>query len=278
MSPDFDFGSNFNIAAGDHAPIITSAQPKLLQSFTFGFTPSWSKKKTYVINARSEGDHNKKNDPTYKGAKGIIKKPFFRSSIRSKRCLVIADAFIEGTTKEKLSSPFAVYLINKQRPFAFAGIYDQWIDQETGEILNSFAIITCPPNKLMQMIPHHRMPVILKPEDYETYLSQDAPLDSITSLLKPFDPKEMNAYPISNEIKNPSLKDASLLEPIGPPLQKEYFYRQELKNILMGMGMSPSRYRKLKEEGKLEGVESIEDEVDQDRVQLKIDFDKKSRD
>jgi putative SOS response-associated peptidase YedK len=269
-SPEFDFQPNFNIAAGDRAPIITSAEPKLLQTFTFGFTPSWSKKKTYVINARSEGDHNKENKPDYQGAKGIIKKPFFRSSIRSKRCLVIADAFIEGTTREKLNNPFAVYLINKQRPFAFAGIYDEWVDQETGEILNSFAIITTAPNKLMQMIPHHRMPVILNPSDYGNYLSEDAPLESITSMLYPYDHKQMNAYPIENSIKNPRSNGSSLIEPIGAPLQKEYYYRQEQKTILLGMGMSPSRYRKLEEEGKLEESDSTKDQ--NNSPQTTLDF------
>ena len=251
-SPEFNFNANYNVSAGDKAAVITSVDPTLLQSFTFGFTPSWSKKKTYVINARSEGDHNKENDPNYMGAKGIIKKPFFRSSIRSKRCLVIADAFIEGTTKEKLSKPFAVYLINKQRPFAFAGVYDEWVDQETGEILKSFAVITCPPNKLMEKIPHHRMPVILNPADYTTYLDNTAPLDEITRLLQPFDHKQMNAYPISDQIKSPRNKNRELLDPIGQPLQKEVRYVQEQKTVLMGMGMSPSRYKKLQEEGKIE--------------------------
>lgn len=274
LAPGFDFEPNFNIAAGDKAPVITSESPKLLQSFVFGFTPSWAQKKMYVINARAEGDHNKENNPNYTGAKGIIKKPFFRSSIRSKRCLVIADAFIEGTTKEKLSKPFAVYLINKQRPFAFAGIYDEWVDKETGEILHSFAVITCPPNKLMQKIPHHRMPVILNPSDYDTYLSSDAPLESITSLLGPYDYKQMNAYPISDRIKNPRNKDQSLIEPIGQPLQKEYAYRQEQKNILMGMGMSPSRYRKLEEEGKLDGVQEIDELAQKSGEQVKLDFGK----
>lgn len=273
-TPDLQLSANFNVAAGDLAPVITCEDPKTLQAFTFGFTPSWAKKKLYVINARSEGDHNKVNDPGYTGAKGIIKKPFFRSSIRSKRCLVIADAFIEGTTKEKLSKPYAVYLINKQRPFAFAGVYDEWVDKDTGEILQNFAIITCPPNKLMQMIPHHRMPVILDPADYSTYLNAEAPLDAITSLLKPYDHRQMNAYPISDRIKSARNKDKELLDPLGEPLQKEYSYKQEQKSILMGMGMSPSRYRRLKEEGKLDGVQSVEDDAQKAGEQVKLDFGK----
>ena len=67
----------------------------------FGFTPSWAKKQFYMINARSEGDHNADNHPGYRGAMGILQKPMFRQSIRTRRCLVIADAFIEGPQTRK---------------------------------------------------------------------------------------------------------------------------------------------------------------------------------
>lgn len=72
----------------------------------FGFTPSWGEKKHFAINARAEGDRNKANDPNYNGGFGILQKPFYKSSIRHKRCLVIADAFIEGPKREKLKKPF----------------------------------------------------------------------------------------------------------------------------------------------------------------------------
>ena len=55
----------------------------------------------YLFNARAEGDRNNENNEFYSGAKGIITKPSFRKPIRSQRCLVIADAFYEGSKKEK---------------------------------------------------------------------------------------------------------------------------------------------------------------------------------
>lgn len=44
-----------------------------------------------------------------KGRMGISDKPSFRKPMRSKLCLVIADAFIEGSTKEKLNKPYVIY-------------------------------------------------------------------------------------------------------------------------------------------------------------------------
>ena len=241
--PEGLFGPMSNISIGDLAPVITNESPGQLQLFQFGLTPFWAKKKLYFFNARSEGDFNKENDPNYTGALGIINKPAFRSSIRKKRCLIIADAFIEGPKKEKLSKPFLVYRRDKNRPFALAGIWDSWVDKETGEVTNSFSIITTVANTLLQQIGHHRSPVILDEGDEENWLS-DIPLQDVTKLLRPFPSEEFNAYPISPAIKNPRDKDIHLLKPIGERIYSEYTYEihQELK--LEGMGMTTARKRK----------------------------------
>lgn len=236
VSANIDFSKNYNVAAGQKGLVITSEEPKLLQAYTFGFTPHWAKKPSYVINARAEGDHNKDNQPNYTGGKGIIKKPFFKTSIRKKRCLVVADAFIEGTTEQKLQRPFLVYLREKQRPFAFAGVYDEWMNANTGELLHSFAIITCPPNALMRKIPHHRMPVILQKEHYHDYLKHSTPLSEVLSYLEPFQSNKMNAFPISNDISKTKNNALHYLTPLGQPIQKEFKYEIQQRVDLYGMG------------------------------------------
>lgn len=241
---EFDFEPNYNVLIGTKMPIITSLNPKVITGSHFGFTPNWAKKKSYIINARAEGDHNKENNPTFNGAKGILKKPFFRKAIRSQRCLVLADAFIEGTTEKKLDEPYLVYLKDKQRPFAFAGIYDEWLNAETGDLYPSFAIITCPPNQLMQKIKHHRMPVILDPEDYNRYLSLETPLSSITNLLHQYPANKMNAFKISTAIKNPKNNNKDLLTPVSEWVQKEEEIKITTQINLFGMSESPSKKRR----------------------------------
>jgi len=242
--------NNFNVAPGDNAPVITNDKPKELQQFRFGLQPFWSKNPMYLINARAEGDKNKENDPSYKGAKGIVEKPSFRKPIRSQRCLVIADAFIEGTTNERLDKPFVVYIWNKKNmPFALAGIWDTWVDKGTGEILNSFAIITTTANKLLQKLPHHRSPVIFQDrEEEQLWLNTETPMAEVTELLRPYPSELMNAYPISNAIKNPRSKGIELMKPTGQRIVKEYNYEFEKYLELQGMGMTGSRRRKLEDE------------------------------
>jgi len=245
-TPDL-FRQNFNIGPGSLAPVITSEKPDQLQFFQFGLTPFWAKKKMYLFNARSEGDHNKEDDPRYAGARGIIAKPAFRKPIRSKRCLVIADCFYEGPKKERLSKPYLVYMRDKKRPFAFAGIYDEWIDKETGEVSFGHSIITTVANSLMQKIGHHRSPVILPESSYEPWLDQNTALEGVTSLLEPYPAEDMNAYPVSTRVKNPRENDKDLLLPVGERVVKEFDYEIHRNLKLFGMGQSPARDRRLKE-------------------------------
>lgn len=238
---------NVNVSHGNLAPIITNEQPNQLQFFTFGFTPSWASKQMYIVNARAEGDGNKENDPQYSGGMGIISKPMFRQSIRSRRCLVPADCFIEGPKTERLSKPYVIYQKSGERPFAFAGIWDEWVDKSTGEVFNTYAIITTMSNSITQAIGHHRSPVILMPEQEKKWLSDCSELSEITSLLQPFPGQYLNAYPISPAIKKPIAEGMDLLQPVGQRVFKEYEY--EIYNTLEVEGMGESKDKKRAERG-----------------------------
>lgn len=233
---------NYNVGPGALAPVICSDKPTELQFIQFGLTPSWAKKKMYLFNARAEGDANKENDPGYTGGKGIINKPSFRKPIRSQRCLIIADAFIEGTTNEGLDKPYVVYLKGR-RPFALAGIWDVWANPETGELSRSFAIITTVPNTLLQKIPHHRSPVILHERDERRWLKAEH-LNEITGMLEPYPAEEMNAYPISNRIKNPRSNGRDLMDPIGERLMPETETNIQQEIRLQGMGAGKRDWKK----------------------------------
>jgi putative SOS response-associated peptidase YedK len=242
VSLPFQVPPVFNLGPGGKGLVVLHGNPRRAEFMVFGFTPAWAKKPMYLFNARAEGDHNPDNDPAYRGAMGIITKPAFRLAIRSRRCLVIADAFIEGSTTRKLDEPYLVHLAPGRAPFAFAGIWEEWVNRETGEVMRSFAIITTTPNELLQMIPHHRSPVILKPEDENRWLDPATPLSEITALLQPCS-EYMNAWPISPAIKNPRANEPALLQPTGEPLLKttELVLQQEW--VLQGIGYSRARER-----------------------------------
>lgn len=239
------FQKNVNVSAGELAPVITSSKPDQLSFFHFGFSPAWTEKRMYLLNARSEGDGNPGNDPNYTGGLGIIQKPAFRKAIRAQRCLVIADAFIEGPEKEKLSKPYCVYKKDGERPFAFAGLWEEWLNKATGELLPTFAIITAPANDVLRAIGHHRSPVILPREAEEIWLDEGASLAEITRLLHSPADGSLNAYPIDPAIKSAAEKDPYILRPKGERVFKEYSFELHESLKLEGMGHTTARQRKL---------------------------------
>lgn len=229
--------SNFNVAPGNFVYVITNQKPDELQTLQFGLTPSWAQKQMYFINARAEGDLNQTNDVNYTGKLGIIDKPSFRTSIRKKRCLVIANGYIEGPEKEKLSKP---YHISKKdgEVFCFAGIWDTWVNNTTGEVTNSFSIITTVANSISQEIGHHRSPVVLNKQDEKKWLDDKLPIEDVLGLLKPYPGEEFKAEPISIRIKDPKNKGQDLLIPIDPNSTSEYDISVKKDLKLQGMGQN----------------------------------------
>lgn len=233
-----------NIGVGMQGFVITGEMPDNLQTMTFGLTPSWATKPMYLFNARSEGDHNKEDDMHYKGAAGIITKPAFRQAIRQRRCLVIADAFLEGSKEDGLSKPWLIYMRNKQRPFAMAGIWETWHNTSTNTTHHGYAIITAPSSDITAAIGHHRSPVILQKEQERTWLDPRTELSEITSMLHAVQSGLMNAYPVSALLKNAQGQDIELLQPIGETIVDESQIKIERHIHLFGMGESRSADRR----------------------------------
>jgi putative SOS response-associated peptidase YedK len=95
--------------------------------------------------------------------------------------------------------------------FSFAGLYDEWLDKSTGEMLRTFTIITTEANEVVRPI-HERMPVILTPEAEELWL--DVNEKEVLDLLKPYDGAKMKAYRISNLVNSPVNKKADIINPL----------------------------------------------------------------
>ncbi|MFZ4707672.1 MAG: SOS response-associated peptidase, partial [Bacteroidales bacterium] len=190
----------------------------------YPLTPFWAKSEMNLFNARSEGDSNQSDDPKVHGTMGIIQKKAFRKPIRSQRCLVIATAFIAGPKDVGLSKPYLFYLQKHKNPFAFAGIWDTWINPATLEKEDSFAIITTTANTLLQKIGEHRMPVILTDGQAKRWINSNTELSRITAMLKKYDSDQMNAYPITPRLKDPTQNDKALIQPSGERLIIEEAY------------------------------------------------------
>ena len=134
----------------------------------WGFIPSWVqevKPGKPLINARGET---------------VMEKPSFKNAMRRRRCLVPADGYYEWSGAEGRKVPFFI-----QRPdkglFALAGLWEHWMGADGSE-LETATLMTIAPNAELATI-HDRMPVIIAPEDYETWLTGEA--DEAARLIRP---------------------------------------------------------------------------------------------
>jgi len=91
-------------------------------------------------------------------------------------------------------------------PFAFAGLWDRWLDQDN-KAIETCAILTTKPNSLVADV-HDRMPVMLRPEDYDLWLDPGiTDSNRVVDCLMPFDPTMMKKYPVSTRVNRPENDD-----------------------------------------------------------------------
>ena len=139
--------------------VVTEKNPNDLQQFMWGLIPSWAKNddiKKYTLNARYE---TLKTKPSFKNAK---------------RCLIFTDGFYEWKWLDEQGKKKQKYLIElpNSELFSFAGLYDQWINKQTGEIINSCSIATTEARGVMREIHNSkmRMPMIVECNQKEDWL------------------------------------------------------------------------------------------------------------
>ncbi|WP_439883453.1 SOS response-associated peptidase [Pontibacter sp. MBLB2868] len=196
---EYQAPARYNAAPSQSLPVVTADEPEKLQLFSWGLLPNWA------------NDRSQTNKPINARAETLLEKPSFRGLISRRRCLVPADGFYEWRKTGDGKVPYR-FLLKSEALFSFAGLWDEWTDPETGEVVDSFTIITTEANELMRPI-HDRMPVLLHPQEEELWLSGEQANEHLLSLLKPYPSEEMKFYPVSSLVNSPAHDSPEVLEP-----------------------------------------------------------------
>jgi putative SOS response-associated peptidase YedK len=203
--PEFIFPtqvtSRYNIAPSQPILALPNDGTSKADFFVWGLIPSWTKDASIgsrLINARAET---------------LDEKPSFRGAYKYHRCLIFADGFFEWQAQPGSKGKLPHFIHMKSgRPFAFAGLWDTWQSADGSEV-RSATIITTEPNELIASV-HNRMPVILPPDCYAQWLDPTPqPASRFQSLLIPYPPREMEAYPISLLVNSPDNDRSEILSP-----------------------------------------------------------------
>jgi putative SOS response-associated peptidase YedK len=200
---DDDWNPRFNVAPTQHLPVVRQhpTEPvRQLSLMKWGLIPHWAKDPSIAmstINAKSET---------------AATKPAFRDPLKLRRCLIPADGFYEWAKTAQGKQPYC-FEVNKGELFAFAGLWDGWIDG-SGKWVKTCSILTTIPNSVTSAV-HDRMPVILGRESYELWLDPgmtDAQV--ISELLKPYDARLMRCFPVGSRVNHVGNDDEECSRPV----------------------------------------------------------------
>lgn len=195
-----DFQPRYNVAPTQPVAAVRDVDSRRVEWFKWGLIPFWAKDPSIgerMINARSET---------------LAEKPSFKQSFARRRCLILADGFFEWkrTTGTPGSTPYYIYLKDR-KPFAFAGLWDQW--QKPGEeVTLSCTIITCAPNELISPL-HDRMPVILDRLTAWEWL-KPTPVEQLNTFLRPYPAEKMALAEVSRLVNNPRVDTPEIIQPV----------------------------------------------------------------
>lgn len=157
-----------SIRPTERVPVVRNRQggERELVMMRWGFVlPQGDKAPKPVTNARSDK---------------VAVSAFWRPSFEARRCLVPVTAFGEWTQ----SAPKVLHWFRLKKAeegvFAFAGLWRPWQGELRGEkvSLETMAFLTTEPNADVRSIHPGSMPVILRPDQYETWLD-GSPADAL---------------------------------------------------------------------------------------------------
>lgn len=195
-----DVRPSYNIAPLQKILVVIRQKGNRLGKLHWGLVPSWAKDLSLAsrcINARAET---------------VEKKPTFRQAFRKQRCLILADGFYEWKQKGRLKEPWYITLPSGA-PFAFAGLWETWKDSD-GNSYYSAAIITTKASESVREI-HNRMPVILLPETYDSWLdpeNQDA--EQLNKILHDGHVRKLTSHPVSKYVNSQKNDGPKCIEPV----------------------------------------------------------------
>jgi len=200
----FEVIPNYNVAPTQKIlAIINQDNENKLEKLHWGLVPFWANDISMgsrMINARAET---------------VSQKPGFRNAFRKRRCVIPADGFYEWKGEKGHKQPYYI-TVPSGKPFAFAGLWETWVDKENDEesVYKSCTIITTTASEPLSSI-HHRMPAILDPEFHEKWLNEKIQNPkNLEIILRDGLIYDMIYYSVSKSVNSVKNNDPNCIKPI----------------------------------------------------------------
>ncbi|HEV2892720.1 MAG TPA: SOS response-associated peptidase [Actinomycetota bacterium] len=204
---------SWNVAPASDILVVTASADgaRQLRALKWGLVPRWAKDPSganRMINLRAETVREKKG---------------WKSTLARKRCIIPIDGFYEWQDQGKGQRKQPFYITSRDfSPLALAGLWATWRDPSAakdedgggGDELFTCTILTTSANDLMESV-HHRMPVILAPEDWDAWLDpENTDTEELAKLLVPAPEEMLTLWPVDKAVGNVRNNRPELQEPL----------------------------------------------------------------
>ena len=187
---------NYNVCPTNQVHVVANMGARRLVPMRWGLLPHWYKTPKdgpLLINARAET---------------VADKPAFRTSVRERRCLIVATGFYEWTRDGDNRLPW--YITRRDgTALVFAGIWREWNQQDTA--IRTCAIVTTHANAAMSAI-HNRMPVILDARDIALWLGEAG--KGAATLMAPAPDDTLVWHRVAQAVNSNRAAGPELIEPL----------------------------------------------------------------
>jgi putative SOS response-associated peptidase YedK len=149
-------------------------------------------------------DQKTKTTITRELLNSVCERVFFQHKelIFSHRCLIPIDGYFEYYHQKGETYPYFIYP-KKSGLFYAGGIWERKVNRETGEVSESFSIISTPPNEMTAKIHNNpkspngsRMLLLIRPEKAMDFLNEKLKTEEIKKMFLPYDQNEMQAFTV----------------------------------------------------------------------------------
>lgn len=203
----FDYRPRYNIAPQQDVLVVANGRAgRRAGIMRWGLVPGWAEtaaEGVRMINARSET---------------VAERPAYREAFERRRCLIPADSFYEWRQAGNIKIPMRITV--GDRPFAFAGLWERWQKGDAAPLYTCTILTTSPAASIAHI--HDRMPVILRPEQYDVWLDCEADDAVLASLLAPYVGDDLRAYVVSSVVNKVDNDGPECIAPAeAPPVAEQ---------------------------------------------------------
>lgn len=178
-------------------PIITMQKPDRFSFYSWGLVPNafWVKDLPYAKQIS--------NQTINCIGEEMWEKASFKKLPLTQRCIIPVTGFYESHTQGKNKFPFYIYS-RDHSILSLGGLYDTWVDKSSGEVMNTFPIITTSANDLCAKIHNDkkRMPVIISKNREQEWLNPELSKEQVNSFIVPYAADMMSAHAVAKFVNN----------------------------------------------------------------------------